>query len=54
MSVSSKPLKRAAAGDSRATSPPRLKGDAILFLDAKKEGTAVYWDGVRFLWYPVE
>jgi hypothetical protein len=34
--------------------PPKLKGDALLFLDSKREGTAVYWDGTRYLWYPVE
>jgi hypothetical protein len=54
MMVSRKPLKRAPAGDSPVTAPPRLKGDALLFLDARGEGTAVYWDGARYLWYPVE
>ncbi|PYS38426.1 MAG: hypothetical protein DMG14_17705 [Acidobacteria bacterium] len=54
MTISRKPLKRAPAGDSPVTPPPRLKGDALLFLDARGEGTAVYWDGARYLWYPIE
>jgi len=54
MSVSREPLHRAAAGDAPVTNPPRLKGDALLFLDSKHEGTAVYWAEKQFLWYPVE
>jgi len=33
--------------------PPRLHGDAILLLDDKGRGTALYWDGSRYRWYPV-
>ncbi len=33
--------------------PPRLRGDAILLLDDKGRGTALYWDGSRYRWYPV-
>jgi hypothetical protein len=54
MTASRPPLRTATAGDSRRIAPPRLKGDALLFLDGKGEGTAVYWDGTRYLWYPVE
>jgi hypothetical protein len=33
--------------------PPRLRGDAILLLDDIGRGTALYWDGSRYRWYPV-
>lgn len=33
--------------------PPRLKGEAILLLDPDGEGSAIYWDGARYRWYPV-
>ena len=32
--------------------PPRLRGDAILLLDDKSYGEALYWDGSRYRWYP--
>jgi hypothetical protein len=32
--------------------PPRLKGDAILIVAPDGEGTAIYWDGSRYRWYP--
>ena len=54
LTVSRQPLRRAPAGDAPVTAPPKLRGDALLFLDSKHEGTAVYWDGTRYLWYPVE
>jgi len=54
MTASRKPLKTAATGDSRKIAAPRLRGDALMFLDNKNAGTAVYWDGGRYLWYPVE
>jgi hypothetical protein len=54
MTVSREPLRRAAAGDAPVTNPPTLKGDALLLLDSKREGTAVYWAQNQFLWYPVE
>lgn len=34
--------------------PPKLLGDAILMLDETNVGTAVYWDGARYRWYPVD
>jgi len=54
MTVSRKPLKSTSAGDSGVIAAPRLKSDTLRFLDKKNEGTAVYWDGARYLWYPVE
>jgi hypothetical protein len=32
--------------------PPMLKGKAIVLLDSHKIGTALYWDGSRYRWYP--
>lgn len=32
--------------------PPSLKGDAILLLNDRGSGTALYWDGLRYRWYP--
>jgi hypothetical protein len=53
MSVFRGTLSAAAAGDIPIISPPRLKGDALRFLDDNGEGTTVYWDGLRYRWYPV-
>ena len=54
MTVSRKPLKATAAGDSPVVAAPHFRGDTLRFLDHKNEGTAVYWDGARYLWYPIE
>jgi hypothetical protein len=54
MTASRRPLKTATAGDSPRIAPPRLRGDSLFFLDGKGEGTVVYWNGARYLWYPVE
>jgi len=32
--------------------PPWLKGDAILLVDDKSYGEALFWDGTRYRWYP--
>jgi hypothetical protein len=40
--------------ETRVTEPPQLLGDAILMLDQTNAGTAVYWDGARYRWYPVD
>lgn len=44
----------AAAGDSPIEPPPHLLGDAILILGRENRGTALYWDGNRYRWYPVD
>jgi hypothetical protein len=42
-------------GDPKEDSPPpQLKGDAILTVNARGDGTAVYWDGRRYRWYPFD
>jgi hypothetical protein len=47
-------LKPSAYGDEpQIIPPPQLLGDAILMLDGESVGTAVYWDGARYRWYPV-
>jgi hypothetical protein len=47
-------LKPASYGDEpRLIQPPQLLGDAILMLDKANAGTAVYWDGATYRWYPV-
>ncbi len=54
MTVSRKPLKTTPAGDSPTIAAPVVKKDTLRFLDRKGEGTAVYWDGSRYRWYPIE
>jgi len=48
-------LKPTPYGDEpRIIQPPEFFGDAILMLDQTNTGTAVYWDGARYRWYPVD
>jgi hypothetical protein len=48
-----KRLPRGTIGDPKEDQPPpRLKGTAILLLDKAGSGTALYWDGSRYRWYP--
>lgn len=48
-------LKLARAGDEQdMVTPPSLVGDAILLLGRDNSGTALYWDGSRYRWYPVD
>jgi len=54
MRVSQKPLRTASAGDGPMLRAPRLTGDTLRFLDARGEGTAVYWARTHYAWYPVE
>lgn len=52
MSLHKGALKPASIGDAdEDLPPPRLKGDAIL-ITYRGEGTAIYWDGARYRWYP--
>jgi hypothetical protein len=47
-------LKIAHAGDeSDLVPPPVLLGSALLLLNIENSGTAVYWDGTAYRWYPV-
>jgi hypothetical protein len=47
-------IKPASYGDEpRVIDPPELLGDAVLMLDQTHTGTAVYWDGARYRWYPI-
>ena len=46
-------LEPVAAGDSAIVPPPLLLGDAILMLGHENKGTALYWDGNQYRWYPV-
>jgi hypothetical protein len=49
------PLNQAIAGDEpEPIPPPKLRGDAILLLDDDGTGSALYWDGERYRWYPYE
>ncbi|MGH9970523.1 MAG: hypothetical protein ACREBG_22405 [Pyrinomonadaceae bacterium] len=55
MSLNHGKLKPTPYGDEpQVVEPPRLLGDAILMLDPANAGTAVYWDGARYRWYPVD
>ena len=54
MTVSRKPLKTTPAGDSPIITAPVVSKDTIRFLDRTGDGTAVYWDGARYRWYPIE
>ena len=48
-------LKIARAGDEpELIPPPVLLGSALIFLGIENDGTAVYWDGGAYSWYPVE
>ena len=47
-------LEPVAAGDGAIEPPPRLLGDAILMLGHENKGTALYQDGNRYRWYPVD
>jgi|GEM_PF-3215995 len=38
--------------ESEDAPPPALRGNAILLVDSHDSGTALYWDGSRFRWYP--
>lgn len=53
MSVSRTALRGSTVGDGPEIRPPRFKGDTIRLLDVRGEGTAVYWNERRYLWYPV-
>jgi hypothetical protein len=55
MSLFKGKLEPAAYGDEPETvAPPQLLGDAILMIGPENSGTAVYWDGARYRWYPVD
>lgn len=46
-------LPRGTIGDETEDEPPpRLRGAAILLLDNEGSGSALYWDGSRYRWYP--
>lgn len=46
-------LNPAIAGDEpEPIPPPKLRGDAILLLYDDGTGSALYWDGERYRWYP--
>ena len=46
-------LPRGTIGDPKEdVPPPRLRGAAVLLLDSHGQGSAVYWDGMRYRWYP--
>lgn len=48
-------LNLAIAGDEpEPIPPPKLRGDAILLLDDDGTGSALYWDGERYRWYPYD
>lgn len=48
-------LKPAPNGDDpEIPPPPHLLGDAILMIIQGNTGTAVYWDGARYRWYPID
>ena len=47
-------LKIARAGDEpELMRPPVLLGSALMLLNIESTGTAVYWDGTAYRWYPV-
>lgn len=47
-------LKIARAGDEpKLLPPPELLGSALILLGIGNNGTAVYWDGTAYRWYPV-
>lgn len=47
-------LALAIGGDgSKPVPPPILKGEAIVVLTSENRGSAIYWDGKRYRWYPV-
>ena len=47
-------LKIARAGDEpELMPPPVLLGSALILLGIENDGTAVYWDGKAYSWYPV-
>lgn len=49
------PLNLTVAGDEpEPIPPPKLLGDAILLLYDDGTGSALYWDGERYRWYPYE
>ena len=55
MTINHGKLRPAPYGDERqVVPPPHLMGEAILMLDQTNSGTAVYWDGARYRWYPVD
>ncbi|MBD0318723.1 MAG: hypothetical protein ICV87_00210 [Gemmatimonadetes bacterium] len=48
-------LNLAVAGDEpEPIPPPKLLGDAILLLYDDGTGSALYWDGERYRWYPYD
>jgi hypothetical protein len=48
-------LNPAIAGDEpEPIPPPKLRGDAILLLYDDGTGSALYWDGERYRWYPYD
>jgi hypothetical protein len=50
-----KKLPRGTIGDEKEDQPPpRLRGKAILLLDNQGSGTALYWEGTRYRWYPFQ
>jgi hypothetical protein len=47
-------LERAVAGDEpRVVPPPKLTGDALVFLGDGNIGTAIFWNKEKYRWYPV-
>lgn len=47
-------LAAASAGDSDVHAPPHLVGDAITFLGRQGSGSAIYWTGSSYRWFPIE